>query len=722
MSSAILLAKVVAAFTRAIRAMGYYDASHPVFEQTKNEAFSALSEAWQMRTIVTLGSAGRHLVIDEEGTTLQDEPSSALARRMFDSSIVAIRLHDVARASDLGELMKVLAESSEKVRQAGGVTALLELERVQGIDVIEVDFASLFAGNDADLSPLVGDDPVAELALKGVLRFKDEGQDERSEALSVSLEKLSTPESLGDFLDGLLEETESSARTGGETGTAPEWGHITGDDFADYATRAYLTNQEKLAAENKDSALAESATILSNALVRLSPDARFALLRRLAGGDTVESAGHEQAIRKLGEQMSDNQVVDAIASALVDKSSDSDTVRAIGNLLRRLRPVEQERKRLMDQIDEQMFAASKPIDGVLWQQLQSQALEERALGLLEMSMEKVKPQLIRAAQTRMRGRVPPVVGQDALFAFDDLSVARRATRAFSDVVAAPGRVGPGALKSVGTMIAQLHKQGDEEACLTLLAAMIRRADSDRSPALLKIVHALLRGERGARWSMLLLARADAEGSMVGDLILNALEAPGDREQQEALLARLAGFEPSALLRMGEQLADASPIRVHHLLRAALRFNPRVGLKIARVALKNPNLKAKEVALKALVDAPNNDSIALLAQAAGWKGEKQTVGLLNLKNDDGAHTHKLQMVAIGALGLSHAAAAVAPLVDLLAHQKLFESKDSEEIRLGAAQALLTNGTEEATAALEAHAKHKKKAIREVCARVLGNRKR
>ena len=56
--SAQALKEVVRAVTRSIRAMGYYDARHPVFEAARQEAFEALQQAWLEHDGVTLGAAG----------------------------------------------------------------------------------------------------------------------------------------------------------------------------------------------------------------------------------------------------------------------------------------------------------------------------------------------------------------------------------------------------------------------------------------------------------------------------------------------------------------------------------------------------------------------------------------------------------------------------------------------------------------------------------------
>ena len=66
--------------------------------------------------------------------------------------------------------------------------------------------------------------------------------------------------------------------------------------------------------------------------------------------------------------------------------------------------------------------------------------------------------------------------------------------------------------------------------------------------------------------------------------------------------RLAEFDHASLLELGEQAASSDPIRASHLVRAALRADSKVGVKIAKIALKNDSYKAKELALKALIES------------------------------------------------------------------------------------------------------------------------
>ena len=254
-----VLADVVAAFVRSIRAMGYYDENHPVFEATRREAHAALEMAFRIHPSVTLGGGGHHLLIDEEGSILNDPPAAALARRFFENAVVAIRLHPGVRAEDLGQLMQVLAEREDRVRAAGGVAAVLQRRGTMGVEVLEVDIDALFSGRMGELGSIAGGDPVAELALKAILRFRDQEQGAGGDALQVSLERVGSAASLGSFLDELLGQAEP-----GVVASGPSHGSLTGDDLADLASQAYLrSHQAVLNAGHSTSELAQTAEVLS---------------------------------------------------------------------------------------------------------------------------------------------------------------------------------------------------------------------------------------------------------------------------------------------------------------------------------------------------------------------------------------------------------------------------------------------------------------------------
>ena len=710
-----VLTDVVSAFVRSIRAMGYYDEKHPVFEATRKEAHEALQAAWRRMPLVTLGCGGHHLLIDEAGTALHDPPAAALARRMFDNAVVAIRLWPQAQPADLGTLMQVLAEREDRVRAAGGVSIVLDKRGVSGIEVLEVDIDALFAGRQGDIPQLAAEDPVAELALRAILRFRDTDEHVGGDALHISLEQVNSPGSLGDFLDELLEQA--------EPGVVPEGanaGGLTGDDLADFASQAFFRSYEELVdSQGGTIDLAQSAEVLSNALVRLSPEARFALLRRLAGSEDLESR-REDAMRNLGDQLDDKMVTSAIASALFDQQGDPATVRAIGNLIRRIRPVEAERKRLLSAVDGDMRHLGKPIDGVLWQEMQSRAFENSALGLLEMSMDNTKGILREYAMARRQGQLHPVAGQDILHTVDASVVDYWTTHALVEILERPGRLGPGAIESCRLQLDRLDASGALDECMELLQAMMRRTDDEDNEELSAVLVDLLNGERGARWSVRLLQHSARPSQMLGEILLTALDQPGDRAYKQALIQRLACFERDALLRLARRFMDrASPLQAQSLVLAGLQQKTTVGVRVARFLLRHPTLRVREVVLKTVVERPDRDVVALLAHVAGWKGERYTKSLLGLDGrEPRGLMHRMQLSAVGALGLTRHGLAARPLLDILVRPRLFNDREQDELRVAAAQALRTNASPEAEVALREASQHKKKNIRDAVQRVLG----
>ena len=715
-TSGRVVADVVSAFVRSIRAMGYYDESHPVFEATRREAYVALKQALQTLPVVTLGGGGHHLLIDEEGSTLTDPPAVALASRMFDNAVVAVRFRHDIRVEDLGVFMQVLAEREDRVRAAGGVASVLDRQAVMGIEVIEVDIDALFAGRQAELGISAADDPVVELALRALLRFRDQDQGAGGEALQVSLSQVSSPESLGHFLDELL----GHAEPGVVEHAASPAGGLTGDDLADLASQAYLrshdfASQSSIATHE----IAQSAELLSNALVRLSPEARFALLRKLAGAETA-SEGREAAVRNLGARLDDGAVKAAIAAALFDQQGDPATVRSIGNLIRRIRPIEAERHRLLSAVDRDMQGLGRPIDGVLWQEMQSRAFENSALGMLEMSLNRTRQSLSEYAMARRAGRLPPVNGQDVLHTVDAQVVDYWTTYALVELLDSDGKFGDGAVQACRHQLERLESAGANDECMVLVQAMMRRTDRDEVSELNDVLVQLLEGPQGGKWGTLLMHYQGRPTLKMGEILLAALDRPGDRLYKSALIDRLANFEDDGLIRLTNRFGRRlSPLQAQSLVLAALRRGSGLGVKVTRMLLRHPAVRVREVVLKTVVERPEREVVSLLAHVAGWQGDKYTKALLGL---DGAEhrgvVHKAQLTAIGALGLTRSGLAAQPLFDILVRSRMFSDREQDDLRVAAAQALRTNATAEAVDALRAAKKHKKRAIREVVERVLG----
>lgn len=708
------LAQLVRAFTRAIRAMGYYDANHPVFAATRKGAFDALRAARLNGGALTLGSSGRDLIVDAEGGRLDDQPSCTLAARMFDLGVVALGFGDSVTDEGLGILMQVLSERPERVRAAGGARALAQRRGAHGVAVFEVDFAALFAGSGVDLGALVQREPVATSALKEVLRLRQDAASSDA-AISVRLDDIGGPESLGAFLDDLLQDADAEAVPGAK-------GHITCDDFADQAVQAFLRSQGPTEGTTQtESTLAQSAAALSAALVRLSPDARFALLRRLAG-QSEDEPERDAAAARVGAQIQDNIIVSAVAAALVGQQGDPDAVLAIGDLVRRLRPIEAERRSLLESVDSDMAVAGHAIDGVLWQQMQARAYGEGGLGMLLMPQERVQAGLVQYAQQRLRGQLAAVPGQDILHTWAPPVVENWTVSTWVEVLGSSARLKDSSVATVEGWVQDLLVQGAFDESGDLLAALARRSDRPDGEAALDAVRRLLGSRFGSRWSKALLMRRDVPERLAADLLLSALDELIDPQTEDRLLTRLAQMGAQDLWSVVQrELPAAGPRRAVYLVQASFRASEDLGFKAARNALKSAPVPVKKAVIRALAHLATRDVIALLAHVAGWKGDKYTQSLLNLRGEDERHTHRLQLDAIGALGLSRNALAVRPLLELCTTAKIFSDPNVEAVQIGAAQALLTNATAEASAALDQIANHKKRGVRDIARRVLAGRR-
>lgn len=707
------LAEVVRALNRGMRSMGYYDPTHPVFEAARREAYERLQSLWDGQGAVTLGGAGRHLVIDVDGGVLEDEPARAFAARMFEASVVALRLHAEAGPADLGRVLEALAERPERLRAAGGVRSLLTGWGVTGVEVFEVDFGALFAGEVADLGPLVGQDPVAELALRGVLRFREAGEEAAPGAVGVSFERLDDPDSLGGFLDGLMDDAGPQVVEGAA-------GFLTADDFADQAAQGYLRGQIAASAKGaSEQTLADSANVLAGALVRLSPEARFALLRKLAGADEAASPEQEAASARLGERIDDDLIRGAVAAALLEHPHDPDVVRAVGNVIRRLRPVEARRQALLGALDDGTSSAGRPLDGVVWQQIRARAEQEPGLGMLEMALTEHREVLQEALTARLRFG-PAYPGQDVVHAAAPAVVEHWSVRALAALLGDPGRLGSEVVDHAQAQAVLLERQGASDEAQVVLQALVRRVSTEglEGPAA-RALRACLATEHGERWARRLIEASPPRGVGSGEVLLVALDHVVEAPARAQLIERLSGLGPEALWDLvAQHLPAAEPRRLVVLLDAAYAVAPKLGLKIAKVALRSAEPRVKDGVLRRLAGHPQREEVAVLACVAGWKGDRRARALLGGLEPDAIHRH--QLTAVGALGLCHSPLAVRPLLDLVTRGRLFSDTAAESLRVAAVQALSTNGTAPAKAALEQASQHNRRAVRDLVARVLGGR--
>ncbi|MEL7367666.1 MAG: hypothetical protein AAFN74_02045, partial [Myxococcota bacterium] len=282
------------------------------------------------------------------------------------------------------------------------------------------------------------------------------------------------------------------------------------------------------------------------------------------------------------------------------------------------------------------------------------------------------------------------------------------------------RLGPGAIEACRLQLERLDQTGATDECMLLLQAMMRRSDVESESELSEVLIGLLESPEGPKWSRRLLRHEGRPTQMMGEILLNALDRPGDRTFKSNLIDRLARFDREGLIRLTARFGpNASPLQAQSLVLAALRLEAAVGVRIARMLLRNPTLRVREVVLKTVVERPDREVVALLAHVAGWKGEKFTKSLLGADVADSRSTlHRIQLAAVGALGLTRNGLAAKPLLDILVRSKIFNDRDQEELRVAAAMALRTNATAEAQLALREASQHRKRVIRETVQRVMG----
>ncbi len=726
------LGALVRSLSRALRALGYYDAAHPVVVQTLADAGAATQRLCAGGRVVTLAGAGAALIADATAPALADEPARILADALFQRAVIALRIDGRAQVADLAAVLASLADAPDRVRLAGGVAAAVSAARAAGVEAVEIDFRALFAGDRGSLPLDVTSDPIVSRALKEVLRFEQE-RGRAGEAVTVDFEALADVESLGGFLDDLVDAAEPGARSSHDPGrrrppparsALRAQGRdlsVSVDDVADLAAEAYLKNQSLQADRGAgEGELVAGAQVLADALVRLSPEGRFALLRRLAGQDHAADAREAAAVERLGARVDRGLVVEAVAAAIATEGAESEVVQAVGNLVRRLFPVEAERQRILGALDQDRRRAGQPLGGALWQELSARALGQSGLGMLELDLESPRRKLIANARARARGQVPHVAGQEVLAARGPAATAPVLARVLTAALRDKRELGAPLLAGVASLVATLEDHDQPEQADLLLDALLERAEAAPQPAVTEAVAQLLSGPRGgARTVRMVRASGGGSTRTRGELLLRAMEEAPDKAARDELVQRLLRFDPRTIEALGEALAEAPPARVANLLHVATRMDGRTAAQVAKSALKSGSVRTKQLALTALIESAQGPALALLGVAAGAKGDDPSRRLLALGTDPASEKRlqELQVVATSALGLSRSPEAVPHLIPLLTRQSLLPSRFVEEQRAEAARALAINGSADAMTILKAGAEHKKKNVREACERAL-----
>lgn len=699
---------IVRTLARFVKAVSYYEPGHPVLNQLQQELSREIARV-ASEDGVLLACAGRRILFARGEAPLHEPIAASLASHLLERSVVALRIFDYAPPEDLGALVRALGESAERLHNAGGVVALMG--DTQGIGVVEVDLSQLYATGTASIE---ADHPLISEALKEVLRLK-EGTAQGT-ALGVQLGDLGSPQSLGTFLDQLIERAEPAlVADGSSSGSA---GGMGARELARAASEAFVQTHDNIASSgapaSRDQVL-ESARILADVMERLSAEARFALLARLAGAE-AKSEGWQSAVESLSSQVSNDLIVRTLTEILAKGSSDPEAVRTMGELIKQLRPVESDRRALLEQLDRS--SGEHGIDGVLWQELQATATQRDGYGLLELPFRQTGPGLRSAAARRMDGEQTPVV-QRAFETMDPLLRLTRSAAVMGRLITTDPEVTMGTVTAAGEILQGLERDDIDapRAVSELLQALVLRADREASPntPLARGVRQLLTGRRGPRYTTMLVRSIGIKAAIVTRAVFGALSGTITRADRDELIEALATLDTSALTNLRIRLPDESPPAVGGIVRALLTADVTQLAPVMRQALRNSDVDAKIAAVMALSRFPAEPTIRQLAVLAGCQGDEASARAYGVDVKQEETLRKVQEAAINALGRTRTEMAVAPLQQLLMRrvQAGLFGGGKDPLKVPAARALAANHTPMAKQVLAAASQSPDKLVREAC---------
>ncbi|MEW6776447.1 MAG: hypothetical protein AB1405_09150, partial [Bdellovibrionota bacterium] len=499
---------------------------------------------------------------------------------------------------------------------------------------------------------------------------------------------------------------------------------LSAEEIADLASEAFLGNQQQMAAQpGSKAALVDSAKVLTRTMARLSPEARFALLRRLAGSDEATSAAVSAgpAVGNLSQTLPDNLIADALCGALSSPENDPETVEAIGNLLRRLKPIESERQKLLEQVDKNLQQQGRKVDGVIWQEIQSRSLKKNGLGMLELGYRENLDRLIEYAQARIQQKDGPPVVMQALAGLQLNVRTGRTAKLLQEILAEERSVNPALLAAARELLDSIEDSSADPSGVVsqFLGGLLRQAQGmDPSAPLPQMLKQMLSGQKGAQRTLWLAKTGTAKGLLLAEAILEALEMPLSTDLKRELLATLATVDAETFKALRTKLPDASPMRVYYIVQMAVRSNPLTGIPMLKLALRNRNLKAKEACLRAAGEYAHRDTVALLGSVAGAMGDEEAKKLVYVEEGSTGDEalRQLQRVAIEILGQMRSPLAVPALDSLLNRPGGFGSRNADAVRPVVAKALAVNATADAKRVLAAGKQSKNRAVREACEKV------
>lgn len=709
---------VAAAFASAQRGATYYEADHPVVVQQRRDLEAAI-RVWQVNANgdVLLGAAGEVLLLTGLDDGVANDAAKVLCSSMISRSVIGFRLKNPTPAREIGELVAVLAENAKRVRAAGGVARILTERNVRSVIPTEIDLEALLSGAGVDPAGM-GLDPLIGRALSETLALKK--RDERKgAAVSLTLERVDNPTSLGSLLDelidgaapGVADAADPKANQKKKSTTQGPLTGVNADELAELCAEAYgKVAKQKQTAEQ----LTEAARVLSGALVRLSPMARFKLLQKIAATDKDGSAAEA-----VGREVPNPILMSAMAQVVMGGERDSKLATAIGGLLERMRPLERDRQKLIDELDDTARNMGKPLDALFLQEL-NETSQKTTFGALDLPFRETREGLAREAKLRQTTRGQPEIVTRTFASLRPENRVTRTARLLVGMLDQERNVAPATLASVRTV---LTLAATDPALSGANAAMIHalwsRAlrDGPTSPAAKQLAD-LASSPSGAEWCITLLEqlcslRGVDTGTLLGDFIKAVLAVHEGETFKKRLVDALHALDRGVLRVVERRIGEFTPSGVQTLIVRAGRDSNAAALALAQAAIRSANVDVKEAAVRTLALFPDEQTLGLLKKASGLEGDGASAQALFATKETEANLQRLQRAAVEALGMSKVSAAVPILNDLLTRTKLMGGGDFDRMRSVAARALAVNNTREARAALDDGKRSKNRAVRLAC---------
>lgn len=701
---------VALALAAAVKGASFYDVDHPVLVQQRRDLAAAV-RVWQLaaKQDTFIAAAGERLLLTGHDAGVGGDAAKGVCAAMLSKSVVGVRLSSPMSTEGLRELVGVLAEADKRVRASGGMTKVLKERGVRDVLVVEMDLDTLLNGEAIDPAGL---EPIIARALTDVLELKAR-DNRRGTAVTFTLERVTSPSSLGSLLDEMIDGAAPGVAEGppgpakGNTALSPLAG-ASADDLAELCGEAYakVTSGKSQSPE----ALTEAAKVLSAALVRLSPEARFKLLQKIASQDK-----DGKAAEALGRETPNAVLLSAITQVVMGNERDSKLANAVGGLLERLRPVERERQKLLDQLEDAAQKNGRPLDGMFLQQLNEHS-QKKMFGALDLPFRETRDALVQAARIRQSTRGQPEIVLRTFSSLREEDRVARTARLLSALLHQERTVVPATLALVRTAL--MNAAADSRlggAASAIMLALWNRAlrDGPTSTAAQQLAE-IAASPVGANLCIALLAQLrTVRGADTALLLIDFVRAvtavhTSDSFKKE-LVEALHALDGTLLRALERHVADFSPAGIQVLIVRAGRDSAPAALALAQSAVRSTSVESKEAALRTLVFLPIAQVVVFLRKASGLDGDDPAAQALSIQKEP-EQLFRLQKAAIETLGNTRSPTAVPVLTEMLTRTRIIGTQDPERYRPIAGRALAVNNTREAREALDEGKRSKQRTVR------------